>query len=52
MHRKGFTGSVAVSGAPGGTIQVEQGLITAVETPGAPSVESLHLKSRRVSESD
>lgn len=47
-----FTGSVTVSSAPGGTIHLERGLITAIETPGAPTVETLLLKSRRVGEAD
>ncbi|WP_329485339.1 hypothetical protein OG618_01880 [Kitasatospora sp. NBC_01246] len=51
LHSEGFTGSVVLSGAPGGTIHLEQGLVTAVETPGAPSVESLLLRSGRVHES-
>ncbi|MFF2043183.1 hypothetical protein ACFVVX_22455 [Kitasatospora sp. NPDC058170] len=50
LRRTGFTGSVIVSSAPGGTIHLEQGLITAIETPGAPTAETLLLKSRRVGE--
>ncbi|MFJ1791060.1 hypothetical protein [Kitasatospora griseola] len=48
LHRSRFTGSVLVSGTPGGTIRLEQGLITAIETPGAPAVETLLLKSGRI----
>ncbi|MGV9266908.1 hypothetical protein ACWDRR_19870 [Kitasatospora sp. NPDC003701] len=49
---EGFTGSVTASGAPGGAIHLEDGLVTAVETPAAPTAETLLLKSRRVSETD
>ncbi|MFJ5118048.1 MULTISPECIES: hypothetical protein [unclassified Kitasatospora] len=52
LRRAGFTGSVTVSSAPGGTIHLEQGLVTAIETPGAPTAETLLLKSRRVGEAD
>ncbi|MFD5084585.1 DUF4388 domain-containing protein [Kitasatospora sp. NPDC058406] len=52
LHRTGFTGSVTVSSAPGGTIHLEQGLVTAIETPGAPTAETLLLKARRVGEAD
>ncbi|MFC8450660.1 hypothetical protein [Kitasatospora sp. NPDC057223] len=52
LRREGFTGSVTVSGAPGGTIHLEHGLVTAIETPGAPTAETLLLKSRRVAEAD
>ncbi|MHC5908592.1 hypothetical protein ACVNF4_32630 [Streptomyces sp. S6] len=40
--------AVAVSGTPGGTIHVHAGLVVAVDTPGAPSAESVLLKSGRV----
>ncbi|MGV9269128.1 hypothetical protein ACWDRR_31185 [Kitasatospora sp. NPDC003701] len=52
LRQEEFTGSVTVSSAPGGTIHLEQGLVTAIETPGAPTVETLLLKSRRVGEAD
>ncbi|WP_327232733.1 hypothetical protein OG349_01065 [Streptomyces sp. NBC_01317] len=48
LHREGFTGTVSVSGTPGGTIHLRDGLIGAIETPGTPSVESTLLKSGRV----
>ncbi|WP_327072794.1 hypothetical protein OG196_08590 [Kitasatospora purpeofusca] len=47
-----FTGSVVVSSAPGGTIHLEHGLITAIETPGAPTAETLLLKSGRIGQAD
>ncbi|MFJ1709967.1 hypothetical protein ACIOFR_42300, partial [Kitasatospora sp. NPDC088346] len=52
LRREGFTGSITVSSAPGGTIHLEQGLVTAIETPAAPTTETLLLKSQRVGESD
>ncbi|MFJ8039463.1 hypothetical protein ACIRBX_02980 [Kitasatospora sp. NPDC096147] len=52
LREEGFTGSVVISSAPGGTIHLEHGLVTAIETPGAPTAETLLLKSRRVSEHD
>ncbi|MFF2661890.1 hypothetical protein ACFVUH_31575 [Kitasatospora sp. NPDC058032] len=52
LRRTEFTGSVTVSSAPGGTIHLEQGLVTAIETPGAPTAETLLLKSRRVGEEE
>ncbi|MFE2722101.1 hypothetical protein [Kitasatospora sp. NPDC059327] len=52
LRQDDFTGSVVVSSAPGGTIHLEQGLVTAIDTPGAPTVETLLLKSRRVGEAD
>ncbi|MGW6917956.1 hypothetical protein ACWGB8_29700 [Kitasatospora sp. NPDC054939] len=52
LHGEGFTGSVVLAGTPGGTVHLEEGLVTAVETPVAPSVACLLLKSRRVHESE
>ncbi|MER5356144.1 hypothetical protein ABT093_38230 [Kitasatospora sp. NPDC002551] len=52
LRRTEFTGSVTVSSTPGGTIHLEQGLVSAVETPGAPTAETLLLKSRRVGEQE
>ncbi|WP_327681548.1 hypothetical protein [Kitasatospora sp. NBC_00458] len=52
LRGQDFTGSVVVSSAPGGTIHLERGLVTAIETPGSPSAETLLLKSGRVSEAD
>ena len=45
-----FTGAVAVSGTPGGTIHLRRGLVVAVDTPNAPSVETLLLRSGRIDE--
>jgi hypothetical protein len=47
----GTSGAVAVTGDPGGTIHLAGGLVTAVETAGAPSPEVLLLRSGRLSES-
>nr|BEK64475.1 hypothetical protein KPHV_17020 [Kitasatospora purpeofusca] len=52
LREEDFTGSVVVSSAPGGTIHLEHGLITAIETPGAPTAETLLLKSGRVGQED
>ena len=52
LRQAEFTGSVTVSSAPGGTIHLEQGLVSAIETPGAPTAETLLLKSRRIGEAD
>ncbi|MFE4395357.1 MULTISPECIES: hypothetical protein [Streptomycetaceae] len=52
LRRTEFTGSVTVSSAPGGTIHLEQGLVAAIETPGAPTAATLLLKSRRVGEEE
>ncbi|WP_416968805.1 hypothetical protein [Streptomyces sp. 4F14] len=48
LHDEGRDAAVAVSGTPGGTIHVRAGLVVAVDTPGAPSAESILLKSGRV----
>jgi hypothetical protein len=47
-----FSGVVQVDGQPGGTIYLSGGRISACETSGAPSLEVLLLRSRRISESD
>ncbi|MFJ8437191.1 hypothetical protein ACIQ9P_38455 [Kitasatospora sp. NPDC094019] len=52
LRDEDFTGSVVVASAPGGTIHLEHGLITAIETPGAPTAETLLLKSGRVDQAD
>jgi hypothetical protein len=52
LHADGFTGAVTVSGAPGGTLHLRAGLVVAVQTPAAPTVETLLLKSHRVTEQD
>ncbi|MET7680568.1 hypothetical protein [Streptomyces sp. NPDC005423] len=48
LSEEKFTGTVLVSGSPGGTIHLRQGLIASVETPGAPTPESILLRSGRV----
>ncbi|MDQ0949773.1 hypothetical protein QFZ24_003696 [Streptomyces phaeochromogenes] len=48
LHEEGFTGTVRVSGAPGGTIHLRDGLIGAVETPGAPTATSVLLTPGRI----
>jgi hypothetical protein len=47
-----MTGVLRVTGAPGGTIYLSGGGVSAIETPGAPGVEVMLLRSRRVSESN
>ena len=42
--------TVRVTGAPGGSIHVRDGLVVAMETPGAPGIEGLLLRSGRISE--
>lgn len=44
--------TVRVSGTPGGAIHLRDGLVVAVETPGAPAVEAILLKSGRISDAD
>jgi hypothetical protein len=52
LRNAGFSGGVAVSGCPDGTIHLRDGLVVAVETPGAPTAEAMLLRTRRVSEAD
>jgi hypothetical protein len=47
-----FTGVLRVDGQPGGTIYLVDGGIAACETPGAPGLEVILLRSRRVSVAD
>lgn len=47
-----FSGTVRVSGHPGGTIHLRDGLIGAIETPGAPTVTSTLLTSGRITDED
>ncbi|MER7925951.1 hypothetical protein ABTY96_22885 [Streptomyces sp. NPDC096057] len=42
--------TVVVTGTPGGSIHVREGLVVAMETPGAPGVEGLLLRSGRIDE--
>jgi hypothetical protein len=46
-----FSGVLRVDGWPGATVYLAGGGIAACETPGAPSLEVVLLRSRRVSES-
>ena len=48
----GFTGALSVIGAPGGTIYLTDGGVTAIETPWSPSAEVILLHSGRVLEAD
>jgi hypothetical protein len=48
----GMSGALRVTGNPGGAIHLADGLVVAIETPGAPSPEVLLLRSRRVTESN
>ncbi|MEW2561259.1 hypothetical protein [Streptomyces griseorubiginosus] len=43
-----FTGTVRVSGSPGGTIHLRNGLVGAIETPGAPTATSALLTTGRI----
>jgi hypothetical protein len=47
-----FTGVLRVAGEPGGTMYLVGGGIAACETPGAPSLEVILLRSRVISEED
>jgi hypothetical protein len=47
----GTSGVLRITGDPGGTIHLSGGLVTAIQTAGAPSPEVLLLRSGRVSES-
>ncbi|MGV9554307.1 MarR family transcriptional regulator [Streptomyces sp. NPDC003522] len=46
--RDGFTGELRVSGSPGGTVHLRDGLVVAVESPGAPGPDALLLRSGRI----
>lgn len=47
-----FTGVVRVAGDPGGTVHLVGGGIAACDTPGAPGLEVILLRSRTISEDD
>jgi hypothetical protein len=47
-----FTGVLRVEGQPGGTLYLEDGGISGCESSGAPSLEVVLLRSRRISEAD
>ncbi|HEY1916910.1 MAG TPA: hypothetical protein VGH27_15180 [Streptosporangiaceae bacterium] len=46
----GTSGALRITGDPGGTIHLADGLVTAIETAGAPSAEVLLLRSRRLTD--
>ncbi|MEU9186334.1 hypothetical protein AB0D14_17650 [Streptomyces sp. NPDC048484] len=48
LYEDGHSGTVRVSGSPGGTIHLRGGLIGAVETPGAPTATSVLLTPGRI----
>ncbi|GGO88497.1 hypothetical protein [Wenjunlia tyrosinilytica] len=48
LRAEHYSGTVQVSGAPGGAIHMRNGLVAAVETPGAPTAETALLKSGRI----
>ncbi|WP_405601606.1 MarR family transcriptional regulator [Streptomyces sp. NBC_01410] len=48
----GSTMVLRVCGRPGGVFHLRQGSVVAVESPGAPGIETLLLRSGRVSEAD
>ncbi|WP_071659479.1 hypothetical protein [Streptomyces humi] len=52
LHTEKATATVLVSGTPGGAIHVRDGMVVGMETPGAPGVEVLLLKSHRIAEED
>jgi hypothetical protein len=47
----GMSGILRVTGDPGGAIHICDGLVAAIDTPGAPGPEVLLLRSHRVTES-
>lgn len=48
LREDAFTGTVRVAGTPGGTIHLRDGLVGAIETPGAPTATSTLLTTGRV----
>jgi len=52
LSAAGFTGALTVIGAPGGTIHLADGAVTAIDTPWSPSAEVVLLHSGRVPEAD
>ncbi|GAA3829920.1 hypothetical protein GCM10022403_073950 [Streptomyces coacervatus] len=46
--RERWTGVLRVSGSPGGILHLQDGLVVAAESPGAPGPETLLLRSGRV----
>lgn len=51
-HVEQVTGVLLVSGNPGGVCHFREGVVVAVDSPGAPGVEAILLRSGRVSEDD
>lgn len=45
------TGALCVTGEPGGTVHLVDGMVVAIDTPGAPGPEVILLRSGRVPES-
>ncbi|HEY5836321.1 hypothetical protein [Streptomyces sp.] len=52
MRQERFTGAVTVEGGPGGRLFLRDGLVSAVETPAAPTARSVLLKSGRIAVGD
>ena len=48
-HREEATGGLRVSGKPGGVFHFRDGLVVAVESPGAPGPEARMLRTGRIS---
>ena len=47
-----ITGALRVSGSPGGVLQFRDGLVVGAESPGAPGVQALLVRTGRVSDED
>lgn len=47
-----ITGALRVSGGPGGVLWFRDGLVVAAQSPGAPGVEALLIRTGRVSDED
>ncbi|ANS67832.1 hypothetical protein SLINC_5608 [Streptomyces lincolnensis] len=52
LREESFSGTVRVFGHPGGTIHLRDGLVGAIETPGAPGVTSALLASGRIGDEE
>ncbi|MGW0751264.1 MarR family transcriptional regulator [Streptomyces sp. NPDC002587] len=52
MSQDRLSGALMVSGEPGGSFHLRRGVLVEVASPGAPGVETLLLRSGRVSEAD
>ncbi len=48
LREEGFSGTVRVAGSPGGVLHLRDGLVGAIETPGAPTATSALLTSGRI----